>query len=83
MTQALHGDERTATAQMIYMALASAPAQAITTLISGELYEYLNITGRGALGYLSMTAVAVLGTGLAWLLWLRRDVVAVPQGAAA
>jgi PPP family 3-phenylpropionic acid transporter len=83
MTQALHGDERTATAQMIYMALASAPAQAITTLISGELYEYLNATGRGALGYLSMTAVAVIGTGLAWLLWLRRDAVAMPQAAAA
>ena len=82
MTQALHGDERTATAQMIYMALASAPAQAITTLISGELYEYLNATGRGALGYLSMTAVAVIGTGLAWLLWLRRDAVAMPQAAA-
>jgi PPP family 3-phenylpropionic acid transporter len=62
------------------MALASAPAQAVTTLISGELYEYLNATGRGALGYLSMTAVAVIGTGLAWLLWLRRDAVAVPQG---
>ena len=83
MTQALHGDERTATAQMIYMALASAPAQAITTLISGELYEYLNVTGRGALGYLSMTAVAFVGTGLAWLLWMRRDAVAVPQGVTA
>jgi PPP family 3-phenylpropionic acid transporter len=80
MTQALHGDERTPTAQMIYMALASAPAQAITTLISGELYEYLNATGRGALGYLSMTFVAVIGTGLAWLLWLRRDAVVAPAG---
>lgn len=85
MTQMLHGDERTPTAQMIYMALASAPAQAVTTLISGELYEYLNATGRGALGYLSMTVVAVVGTGLAWLLWLRRDAVSVsvPQGVTA
>ncbi len=75
MTMALHGDERTPTAQMIYMALASAPAQAATTLLSGELYEYLNATGRGALGYLSMTVVAIVGTGLATFLWLRRDAV--------
>jgi len=27
--------------------------------------------------------VAVIGTGLAWLLWLRRDAVAMPQAAAA
>ena len=78
MIQALHGDERTPTAQMIYMALASAPAQAVTTLMSGELYEYLNPTGRAALGYLAMTAVAVIGLVLALLLWLRRDPVGVP-----
>jgi len=78
MIQALHGDERTPTAQMIYMALASAPAQAVTTLMSGELYEYLNPTGRAALGYLAMTAVAMIGLMLALLLWLRRDPVGVP-----
>ena len=81
MIQALHGDERTPTAQMIYMALASAPAQAVTTLMSGELYEYLNPTGRAALGYLAMTAVAVVGLALALLLWLRRDPVGTPPTA--
>jgi PPP family 3-phenylpropionic acid transporter len=81
MIQALHGDERTPTAQMIYMALASAPAQAVTTLMSGELYEYLNPTGRAALGYLAMTAVAVVGLALALLLWLRRDAVGSPPTA--
>lgn len=80
MIQGIHGDERTPTAQMIYMALASAPAQAVTTLMSGELYEYLQPTGRAALGYLAMTAVALIGLALATLLWLRRDPVAVPAG---
>ncbi|WP_188761129.1 MFS transporter [Sandarakinorhabdus glacialis] len=83
MIQGLHGDERTPTAQMIYMALASAPAQAVTTLMSGELYEYLAPTGRAALGYLAMTGVAVVGLVLAVMLWLRRDPVAAPVGAAA
>lgn len=73
MIQGLHGDERVATAQMIYMALASAPAQALTTLLSGELYEALKADGHAAWGYLSMTAVAVIGLVLAVLLWLRRD----------
>nr|WP_310522205.1 MFS transporter [Polymorphobacter sp.] len=80
MIQGMHGDERTPTAQMIYMALASAPAQAVTTLMSGELYEYLQPTGRAALGYLAMTAVAFVGLFLAVLLWLRRDPVGVAQG---
>ncbi len=83
MIQVMHGDERTPTAQMIYMALASAPAQAITTLASGELYEYLNATGRGALGYLSMTFVALIGLVLATLLWLKRDKVGTLAGAPA
>ncbi len=73
MIQAIHGDERTPTAQMIYMALASAPAQAVTTLLSGELYQYLKASGQGALGYLSMSAVACVGLFLAVLLWLRRN----------
>ena len=81
MIQGIHGDERTPTAQMIYMALASAPAQAVTTLMSGELYEYLQPTGRAALGYLAMTAVALIGLVLAILLWLRRDPVGVPGAA--
>jgi PPP family 3-phenylpropionic acid transporter len=82
MIQAMHGDERTPTAQMIYMALASAPAQAVTTLMSGELYEYLQPSGRAALGYLAMTAVALGGLVLAVMLWLRRDDVATPVAGA-
>jgi PPP family 3-phenylpropionic acid transporter len=65
---------------MIYMALASAPAQAFATLISGPLYDYLNATGRASLGYLSMTALAFVGLALALLLWLRRDPVSAPAG---
>lgn len=72
MIQAMHGDARTPTAQMIYMALASAPAQAMTTLLSGELYEYLQPLGRAAQGYLAMTVVSMLGLALAGLLWLKR-----------
>ena len=66
------GDEKTATAQMIYMALASAPAQAFTTFISGYLYDALVPTGDAALGYLSMTAVSVVGLVLATMLWVTR-----------
>jgi PPP family 3-phenylpropionic acid transporter len=72
MIQAMHGDARTPTAQMIYMALASAPAQAATTLLAGELYEYLKPAGTSAQGYLSMSVVALIGLGLAVMLWSRR-----------
>lgn len=67
------GDEATATAQMIYMALASAPAQAFTTFVSGWLYDWLAPNGQGALGYLSMTAVSGVGLVLAALLWATRS----------
>ena len=69
----LHGDARTPTAQMIYMAIASAPAQAVTTLASGALYEHLQPRGDAALGYLSMTLVSVVGLGLALRLWQQRQ----------
>uniref|UniRef100_UPI003F72E281 hypothetical protein n=1 Tax=Polymorphobacter sp. TaxID=1909290 RepID=UPI003F72E281 len=81
MIQALHGDSRTPTAQMIYMALASAPAQAATTLLSGTLYEYLQPAGRAALGYLSMSSVSLVGLGLAMRLWMGRERVAAPSAA--
>ncbi len=74
MIQGMHGDERTPTAQMIYMALASAPAQALATLLSGELYEALAPSGRAALGYWSMTALSFGGLLLAALLWGQRRV---------
>lgn len=67
------GDEKTATAQMIYMALASAPAQAFTTFISGYLYDALVADGHAAWGYLSMTAVSVVGLVLAIMLWVTRE----------
>ena len=67
------GDERTATAQMIYMALASAPAQAFTTFISGYIYDALAPDGHAAWGYLSMTAVSLVGLVLAILLWTKRE----------
>ena len=63
LIQRLHGDERTPTAQMIYMALASAPTQAAATLISGPLYD-----NYGPSGYLAMTAIAAVGLALALLL---------------
>ena len=66
------GDEQTATAQMIYMALASAPAQAFTTFVSGYLYDALVADGDAALGYLAMTGVSVLGLVLALMLWVTR-----------
>ncbi len=64
--QAMHGDERTPTAQMIYMGLANAPTYAAAVLVSGPLYDRI-----GAPGYLAMTGVAGLGLGLAVLLRAR------------
>ncbi len=70
--QQMMGDEQTATAQMIYMALASAPAQAFTTFVSGYLYDALVADGDAALGYLAMTGVSVVGLVLALMLWVTR-----------
>ncbi len=84
MTQAMHGDERTPTAQMIYMALASAPAQAAATLLSGGLLDWLRPAGHAAWGYLSMTAIALVGVALAVLLWRGREapgMIGAPAGA--
>lgn len=74
----MFGDARTPTAQMMYMALASAPAQAVATLASGPLYDRY-----GAIGYLGMTAVSVVGLGLAVLLWRRSLAAAASRPAAA
>lgn len=80
MIHAMHGDARTPTAQMIYMALASAPAQAAATLLSGWLYDRLKVDGLGAQGYLSMTAIAAVGLGLAILLRVRSVAAGAPTG---
>ena len=64
--QAMYGDDRTPTAQMIYMGLANAPTYAAAVLVSGPLYDRI-----GAPGYLAMTAVAGLGLVLAVMLRAR------------
>ncbi|MBV8971557.1 MAG: MFS transporter [Sphingomonadaceae bacterium] len=72
--QAMYGDERTPTAQMIYMGVANAPTYAAAVLVSGPLYDRV-----GAPGYLAMTGVAGLGLGLAVMLRARAAAtVAVP-----
>ncbi|QYE35444.1 MULTISPECIES: MFS transporter [Sphingosinicellaceae] len=64
--QTLFGDDRTPTAQMIYMGLANAPTYAAAVLLSGPLYDRI-----GAPGYLAMTGVAGLGLVLAIMLRAR------------
>ena len=67
--QTLYGDDRTPTAQMIYMGLANAPTYAAAVLVSGPLYDRI-----GAPGYLAMTGVAGLGLVLAIMLRARAAV---------
>ncbi len=65
--QLLYGDDRGATAQMIYQSLANAPATAAASYLSGRLYG----AGFGAEGYWSMAALGGAGALLAGLLLLR------------
>ena len=74
--QTLYGDDRTPTAQMIYMGLANAPTYAAAVLVSGPLYDRV-----GAAGYLAMTGVA--GLGLVLAVMLRARAVDAPVAAAA
>ncbi len=64
--QAMYGDDRTPTAQMIYMGIANAPTYAAAVLVSGPLYDRV-----GAPGYLAMTGVAGAGLMLAVMLRAR------------
>jgi len=64
--QTLYGDDRTPTAQMIYMGLANAPTYAAAVLVSGPLYDRV-----GAPGYFAMTGVAGAGLVLAVMLRAR------------
>ena len=73
LIHALQGEDRAPTAQIIYMAMASAPLQALATFVSGTVYERLQPGGEAALGYLTMSLVALLGLGLAVRLWLNRQ----------
>lgn len=68
----MFGDDGTPQAQMIYMGVASAPAQAFATLISGPLYDATLAAGAPARGYLAMSVMATAGLGLALLLWRGR-----------
>ncbi|QMW23311.1 MFS transporter [Sandaracinobacteroides saxicola] len=63
--QAMWGDDRTPTAQMIFMALATAPSQAVASYLAGAAFE----RGGGPVGYAVMAGVAMVGTLL--VLWLR------------
>lgn len=63
----LWGDDRTPTAQMMFMALATAPAQALVSWLAGRVFD----TGAGSAGYLSMLPVVGTGTLLVFILWRR------------
>jgi len=73
MINRMFGDDGTPQAQMIYLGVASAPAQALLTLASGPLYDMLLARGAPALGYLVMSGTAALGLALALLLWQGRN----------
>lgn len=68
--QAMWGDDRTPTAQMMFMALATAPAQAAASWIAGRVFD----SGAGSGGYLAMTGVVAVGLFLVLLLWRRPPV---------
>ncbi|MGL6042557.1 MAG: MFS transporter [Sandaracinobacteroides sp.] len=72
--QQLWGDDRTPTAQMMFMAIATAPAQAIASWIAGRVYD----SGSGSAGYAAMLAPVAVGTLLVLLLWRRPDPLPVP-----
>lgn len=67
--QLLWGDDRTPTAQMMFMALATAPAQALASWIAGRVFD----TGVGSAGYVSMLVPVAVGTLLVFLLWRRPE----------
>lgn len=75
--QALWGDDRTPTAQMMFMALATAPAQALASWIAGRVFD----TGVGSQGYVAMLAPVAVGTVLVFLLWRRPEPTPAPAGA--
>ena len=76
--QALWGDNRTPTAQMMFMALATAPAQAISSWIAGRVFD----GGAGTQGYSAMLGVVGVGTLLIFILWRRAEPAPYEQPAA-
>ena len=73
--QLLWGDDRTPTAQMMFMALATAPAQALASWIAGRVFD----TGVGSGGYVAMLGPVAVGTLLVFLLWRRPEPRSVPS----
>jgi PPP family 3-phenylpropionic acid transporter len=67
--QQLWGDDRTPTAQMMFMALATAPAQALSSWIAGRVFD----TGVGSQGYQAMLVPVAMGTLLVAILWRRPE----------
>ncbi len=67
--QAMWGNDRTPTAQMMFMALATAPAQALSSWIAGSVFD----TGVGSHGYSAMLGLVGVGTVLVFLLWRRPE----------
>ena len=65
LIQLWYGNDRAPTAQMMYQSFAAAPEAALASLLAGPLYDRF-----GALGYLGMVGLAVVGVLLS--LRLRR-----------
>ena len=77
--RAMWGDDHTPTAQMMFLALATAPAQAAASYLSGRLFD----AGWGARGYLAMAAIAAGGLALVVALRLRGPLPALARSGAA
>lgn len=56
LIQGWYGNDRAPTAQMMYQSFAAAPEAALASLLAGPLYDSF-----GALGYLGMVGLAVVG----------------------
>lgn len=67
LIQAWYGDSRGTTAQTMFASIALAPLTGLAILASGPLYDYFK-----AGGFLTMSALALIGTGLAVTLRLSR-----------
>lgn len=59
LIQRWYGVDRAPTAQMMYQSFAAAPEAALASMAAGVLYD-----GYGALGYLGMVALALVGVAL-------------------
>jgi PPP family 3-phenylpropionic acid transporter len=76
LIQMWYGNDRAPTAQMMYQSFAAAPEAALASLFAGPLYDSF-----GALGYLGMVALAVVGVLLSLRLRRAPAPTVQPQGA--